>query len=36
VQTSSENVATNEPMPIIFYSLDALTVTQPTVSKHWR
>jgi len=36
VQSSSQNVTTNEPTPSLFYRPDALSDTQPTVSKHCR
>jgi len=34
MQSSSQNVTKNKPTPS-FYRLDALSVAQPVVSKHW-
>jgi len=34
VKNSSQVVSTNKPTPSFFYRLDALPVTQPTVSEH--
>jgi len=36
VQSSSQIVTTNKPTSSFFYRPDALPVSQPTVSKHWR
>ena len=36
MQSSSQIITTNKPTSSFFYRPDALPVTQPTVSKHWR
>ena len=36
MQSCSQIITTNKPSPSFFYRPDALPVTQPTVSKHYR